>query len=290
MGMLPRRLGLSIVVGVAVAAGGQLSWAQADDHGNNRDDSTLIDFGIAQTGTIEVPGDVDYFRVDLQGRANVQFRSTMPLDTNGQLYDSEGRSITRHDDIDIRAANFNFLIATELDRGVYYLAVRAFATSTGDYGVLARFDLMGDDHGDTFGSSTIVALGPRVAGNVNDSTDVDWFRVDFPERVSADIHTLSQKGVVTHLYYPRGDGSVAPDTGNWTRQPTTRHRWYGDVWEGVYYFAISGEVSAYNIRVETENTGSGAETVQARFDVPEDAPLVSTPATDPRGNKAADVE
>ena len=281
MRILLRRVRLSIVVGVAIAAGGQLSWGQVDDHGDGRSEATRVDFGVAQTGTIDSLFDVDVFRVDLQGRARVQFRSTMALDTLGRLYDSEGRFITSADDIDLFAGNTNFLITTELDRGVYYLEVEGF--DLGDYGVLVRFDLIGDDHGDTFGSSTIVPLGPRLAGNVNDVADVDWFRLDFPVRTYADVYTVSQNPVVTALFHPDGD-DVFPNSNN-RGSGTRNNRWFGD-WEGTYYLAISGAVSAYNIRVEAEDTGCEVAAVQiapARFEIPVDAPLVSTPLTGASG-------
>ena len=281
---LPGRVCLSIVVGAAVVVGGQCSWGQTDDHGDGRSTATRIDYGIAQTGSIDSLFDVDVFRVDLHGRARVQFRSTMALDTLGRLYDSEGLFITSHDDIDLAAGNVNFLITAELDRGIYYLEVEGY--DLGDYGVLARFDLIGDDHGDTFGSSTIVPLGPRVAGNVNDRADVDWFRLDFPVRTYADVYTVSQKDVVTALYHPRGGDDVSPNPNNRTLG-TRNFRWFGD-WEGTYYLAVSGAVSAYNVRVEADDTGCSVATVQpVRFEVPVDAPLVSTPLTGVSG--AADV-
>ena len=270
---------LTVLLGIAViGTTTEFALAQADDHGDDRDTATILDYDIAQSGTIDAAfSDVDVFRVDLQGRATVQFRSTRNVDTIGTLYDSEGGYLTSHDDIDLGGGNLNFLITTELDRGVYYLAVEGFGV--GDYDVLSRFDLIGDDHGDTFGSSTVLPLGPRIAGNMNYKGDEDWFRIDFPVRTYAEVHTVSQSPVITELHYPTGDGFLRPELNNATRG-TTRFRWYG-TWEGTYYVAIVGSVSAYNIRVEADDTGCAVAVVQMMpedFDVLEqDSPLVSTP-------------
>ncbi|MCY4514450.1 MAG: hypothetical protein OXC69_04855 [Candidatus Tectomicrobia bacterium] len=240
-----------VTITLAITAA-STAMAQQDDHGNNRDTATRIQYDIAQPGTIHASFDVDYFRVDLQGRARVQFRSTMDLDTIGTLYDSEGNFITSVDDIG--PGDFNFLITEELDRGVYYLKVEGFGNADiGDYQVLTRFNLSGDDHGNTYGSSTIVPLGPRIAGSVNNSSDDDWFRVDFPVRTYAEVITTSQNPISTDLYFP-DQGSVRPHPDN--GGTTTRHRWFGD-WHGTFYFRVSGSVSAYNVRVEADDIGCG---------------------------------
>ncbi len=223
--------------------------AQTDDHGDNRATATRLNYDIAASGSLGIPGDVDVFRVDLQGSARVEFRSTMGLDTVGTLYDSEGEVIATADDIDPSTGNFNFQIKEDLERGVYYLEVGGFEMRTGDYQVLTRFDLTGDDHGDTFGASSILPIGPRFAGSINDEEDVDWFRVDFPTATFAEVHTVSQNPVMTELYIPQDDGTLELYEAG--AQPDVGQVWHG-TWLGTSYFKVSGEVSAYNIRVEAE--------------------------------------
>ncbi|MCY4652719.1 MAG: PPC domain-containing protein [Dehalococcoidia bacterium] len=198
--------------------------------------------------------DVDYFRLDLQGRARVEIRTTMDLDTVGTLFDSEGEVIATSDDISPSTGNYNFRITEDLERGVYYLEVAGYSLSeSGDYQVLARFDLAGDDHGDTFGSSSLLPLGPRLAGSVNDPNDIDWFRLDLPVTTLATVTTSSQDPVSVQLYLPNNDGTVQPYGGK--VQPFRITQWHGTFQEGTYYFAVSGEVSAYNVRVEAEDIG-----------------------------------
>ncbi|MCY4514451.1 MAG: hypothetical protein OXC69_04860 [Candidatus Tectomicrobia bacterium] len=247
MTALTRFLTIALAICVPCAA-----IAQSDDHGDNRATATRLNYDIAESGSLESPGDVDYFRIDLQGRASVEFRSTMDLDTVGTLFDSEGTEVSTADDIDLAAGNFNFRITEELERGVYYLEVAGSASSTGDYQVLARFDLAGDDHGDSFGASSILPLGPRVAGSVNNPDDVDWFRIDFPVSTFAEVRTVSQHPISTNLYIPQDDGSLEFfDAG---AEPLRDQVWHG-TWHGTYYFEVSGAVSAFNIRANAENTG-----------------------------------
>ena len=251
MTALSRFLTVALAVFVPGAA-----LAQADDHGDSRATATRLHYDIAESGSLESSGDVDYFRVDLQGSARVEFRSTMNLDTVGTLFDSEGEMVATADDINASAGNYNFRIKEDLDRGVYYLEVSGFENRTGNYQVLTRFDLEGDDHGDTFGSSSILPIGPRFAGSINHEDDVDWFRVDFPTAMFAEVRTESQNPVLTELYVPQDDGTLELYEAG--AQPDVGQVWHG-IWRGTSYFKVSGEVSAYNIRVEAEEASCECE-------------------------------
>ena len=78
-----------IVVRAGLAAFGLLlgaAYAQesTDDHGDERLSSTRIEhYGVSQTGHLETMGDLDVFRLDLQGRAEIEMRSSGALDTQG---------------------------------------------------------------------------------------------------------------------------------------------------------------------------------------------------------------
>ena len=251
MTALTRFLTMAIAVCVPCAV-----MAQADEHGDNRATATRLHYDIAESGSLQTPGDVDVFRVDLQGSARVEFRTTMDLDTVGTLYDSEGEVIATADDIDAPSGNYNFRITENLERGVYYLEVAGFEMRTGSYQVLARFDLEGDDHGDTFGASSILPVGPSYAGSINDEDDVDWFRVDFPVPTIAEVQIRSQNPVLAELYVPQDDGSLEIyDAGT---QPDVGPVWHG-TWLGTSYFKVSGEISAYNITVVAEEPACECE-------------------------------
>ena len=261
-------LALTILVGAGSAL------AQHDDHGNAFDTASLLNFGIAVPGYVSeydedgvhdlengfsMPGpDVDYFRIDLQGQATVELRTTMDVDTVGTLYDGEGEEIVTHDDISPAAANYNFRIKEDLKGGVYYLKVAGYNEEvSGRYNVLARIERAGDDHGDTFIASSLLPIsGNRLAGSLNDEDDVDWFRVDFPVTVEASVSASSQNPISFDLYLSTDYGEVERYDDEKVR-PFRTHTWHGTFHKGTYYFRVRGEnATAYNVRVETEDTDS----------------------------------
>ena len=161
------------IVLVAAAAG-----EAADDHGDTRLTATLVEhYGVSQVGELESLRDVDVFRLDLQGRAEVEMRSSGQLDTRGTLYDSDGGVIAEDDDA---GTELNFRIVTTLRGGVYYVAV-ASDVDTGSYKMTARIRRAGDDHGDTAGASTFLPLGIRATGRIYPAGDIDAFRLEIPD-------------------------------------------------------------------------------------------------------------
>ena len=92
-----------------------------DDHGDTRLSSTVIQrYGVSEPGRLNLAGDIDMFRLDLQGRAEVEMRTSGVLDTHGELYDDRGGLLTQDDD---GGSDLNFRIVATLAGGVYYLAV-----------------------------------------------------------------------------------------------------------------------------------------------------------------------
>ena len=77
------------MVGAALLVGVAYGQEPTDDHGDARLASTRIEhYGVSEIGHLESMGDVDVFRLDLQGRAEIEMRSSGALDTQGTLYDS----------------------------------------------------------------------------------------------------------------------------------------------------------------------------------------------------------
>ena len=180
-----------ILVGPGVAAGALLlggahAQESTDDHGNQRLDSTRIEhYGVSQSGRLETMGDLDVFRLDLQGRAEIEMRSSGALDTQGRLLDSEGEVLAEDDD---GGTDLNFRIVHTLEGGVYYVEV-ASNMDVGDYKMTARIRRAGDDHGDTSGSSTLLPLGIRNTGRVAPADDTDTFRIEVLEATGLRVST-----------------------------------------------------------------------------------------------------
>ena len=185
-----RRTG-RIALGAGCAVGGLvLGTANAqeptDDHGDDRLSSTRIEYyGVSQSGRLESMGDLDVFRLDLQGRAKIEMRSSGTLDTQGRLLDSEGEVLAVDDD---GGTGLNFRFVQTLDGGVYYVEV-ASNMDIGDYKMTARILRAGDDHGDTSGASTLLPLGIRNTGRIAPADDTDTFRIEVSEAAGLRVST-----------------------------------------------------------------------------------------------------
>ena len=171
---MDRRVRIAGILLVAAAAGTE----GADDHGGTRLTATLVEhYGVSEPGELESLSDVDVFRLDLQGRAEVEMRSSGQLDTRGTLYDSDGGVLAEDDDA---GTDMNFRIVATLPGGVYYVAVTS-DVDTGSYKMTARIRRAGDDHGDTSGASTFLPLGIRTTGRISPAGDTDAFRLEVPD-------------------------------------------------------------------------------------------------------------
>ena len=173
-----------MAIGAGLLAGSVL--ADGDDHGDTRLAATRVEhYGVSQLGTLDSMEDVDVFRLDLQGRAELETRTSGALDLKGTLYDSEGAVLAEDDD---GGTNLNFRIVETLDGGVYYVAV-ASDMDTGAYKMTARIRRDGDDHGNTAGASTVLPIGIRTTGRIAPADDVDTFRVEVSEATGLRIST-----------------------------------------------------------------------------------------------------
>lgn len=162
---------------LAVAALAALAaTASADDHGDTRLSSTRLEYGVTTSGKLDA-GDTDVFRIDLQGRADVEVRGSGQLDTVGALLDSEGSVLAEDDD---SGANFNFRLRETLDGGVYYVRVSSDAGDTGEHKITA-YIVREDDVGDTSGNSTVLPLGVRSTARIEPAADRDVYRVEIAE-------------------------------------------------------------------------------------------------------------
>lgn len=144
-----------------------------DDHGDTYLSSTRIEYGVTMSGELDA-GDVDVFRFDLQGRADVEVRGSGQLDTVAELLDSEGEVIGEDDD---SGPNFNFGFREILEGGVYYVRVSSDVGDTGTHRITA-YIVREDDHGDTSGNSSVLPLGVRATARIAPATDRDVFRVE----------------------------------------------------------------------------------------------------------------
>ncbi|MCB9674613.1 MAG: serine protease [Alphaproteobacteria bacterium] len=163
-----------------------------DDHGNDIASATVVSGSASVAGVIDA-GDVDVFRIELNGATELALSSTGTTDTFGTLYSSTGAQITANDD---DGPGTNFALSLTATEDVYYLAVRGYSgTTTGAYTLVVEATgstptptpppaPVGDDHGDDQASATAVPLNVTAQdASVSivaqlDAGDTDVFRLE----------------------------------------------------------------------------------------------------------------
>ena len=134
---------------------------------------------ISETGSIDYPGDQDYFTVRAPMNGALVFYSTGTTDTYGYLYDSDFNLIAANDDFSDR----NFRVSTNAAaNGVYFLQVTHFSSQmTGSYTLNIETGAV-EDYGDIITDSFVVSSPASTAmqsisGQLNFLGDTDWFRI-----------------------------------------------------------------------------------------------------------------
>ena len=233
---------------VALATGAAVADMPMPDDGNTRATSTVISFGVRSEASLDTNDDVDVFRIELQGQAEIAVQSGGNTDTVAALSDSEGRLIATNDDSS--GTNLNFRIVETLDGGVYYLTVTGSNGSIGPYRVLARIQRAGDDHGDTIGASTRITAA-EVAGSLRPAGDIDAFRIDVDVETGAILRTKGPTDTVGVLLDSGinvvAEADTGGDRGNFRLDTTLT--------PGIYYLMVSGA-----------NGATGGYSVETEFD------------------------
>ena len=109
-----------------------------DDHSNTCDTATVVSPGSSISGALEVPDDIDMFRLTLPSSGLLTAATTGNTDTFGIVLDEAGETLARDNN---SALNLNFVVFLALPAGTYCVAViGATSTSTGRYTFVSSFD------------------------------------------------------------------------------------------------------------------------------------------------------
>ena len=247
------------------------------DHGGTPETSTRLPLRSATTlaaaeppmllataGRIESPDDVDVFRIDAPRDAMTIGIRTSPdaLAVRGRLLDGDGNEVASADDggalrLDIEANN-----------GIYYLEIQG--PRRGDYLVLAQGDggakplPEADDHGNTPGTSSLLAVGPPTPGTIGSASDVDVFRLDVLGRAELDIRTTGSTDTTGEIL--AADGRLLAtdeDSG-----PGSNFRINSVLSPGIYYVAVTGRAGAYAIDAKVAGASDHGGTLESATLVP----------------------
>ena len=232
-----------------------------DNHGNTQATATLVTSGTAVTGNIDPITDEDYFSIVVSGAGTITAATTGSADTVGTLYDITGNELATDDD---SGTGMNFDLSHNITAaGTYYIRVTGSGTNTGMYSLTATF--IPDNHGNTRATATPVISGTAVAGNINPSTDEDYFSIVVSGAGTLTASTTGSTDTVGTLYDSTGTQlATDDDSGTGTN------------------FDLSHNITAsgtYYVRVEGTNTGMYSLTVTFTADNHGDTRASATPVT-----------
>ncbi len=96
----------------------------------HRNSASQLQIGRSASGSVSMPGDVNYTRVTLSRRMFVTIQTTGGTDTVGRLENSSGGVLITNDD---GGSTPNFSISGVLEPGTYYIRVSGYENTTGNY-------------------------------------------------------------------------------------------------------------------------------------------------------------
>jgi Ca2+-binding RTX toxin-like protein len=141
--------------------------------------SVVVD-SAGSIGVIDFSDDADLFKVTLV--AGTRYTFNLSSTTSGladpylQLYSSSAELLASDDDSG--GLNNSQIIFTALNSGTYYLGAMDFGAGTGRYVLTAKtFQNVSDDFTDSTNTTGIITIGSQTTGNIEVSTDKDWFKV-----------------------------------------------------------------------------------------------------------------
>jgi hypothetical protein len=171
-----------------------------DDFFNNVSTSGRVSVGTPVNGVINLAGDHDWFKVDLQ--ANVLYGIATPGETLfpgfnlpstnfTQIRDGNGVALTSLDAYGI-AGGTGFMPTTT---GSYYIDVSSFYIATGlSSAYTLNVDRSADDFTNNTSTNGIVRVGETVGGFLNVVGDHDWFKMELTANT---LYAISTTGLVT---------------------------------------------------------------------------------------------
>ncbi len=166
-----------------------------DDHG----DLPLTATPTALLGMahgVLTPSDIDIFEITVPADHRLLAYTTGATDTYGHLYDADGAVIISDDD---SGPGNNFRVTADVSAGTYYVGVRGFHDSDGEY-TLNLEEREPDDHGNGIVTATTVSVGDTVHANLI-RDDQDFFEVAIPsDSFPLRVFTEGTSDTYGHLY------------------------------------------------------------------------------------------
>ena len=166
-----------------------------DDYLGNTNTTAMLTMDGAVSGNVQFNGDQDWFRIDLIAGQIYAFDQKGAASGSGSLPDPILRLLNAAG-TEVTATYYSgtsadaHLVYSPLSGGTYYLSAQANYNSTGSY-TLAATNLGTDDYLVSTATTGTLTVGGAVTGNIQFSTDIDWFRVDL---TAGRIYSIDLKG------------------------------------------------------------------------------------------------
>ena len=169
-----------------------------DIHGNTPETAAVLEVDSPLSASLDIPGDVDFFKIEIATESILTLGTTGQTDTLGTLMDSSRRILVQNNN-GINGGDMNFQIIYRARPGTYYLRVRhPLASGTGQYvltGSLAFIPYLTIRSTDSEQGETIVDLAfTSQAGEsyrIKSSADlVNWDTVE--EGIFAESATVER--------------------------------------------------------------------------------------------------
>lgn len=171
--------------------------AGSDDHGDTAATGTLITVGAAATaGNIQVGGDKDVFTFNATADTVYRFACTSSASYVCSLIARSPTLVTLSTSSYGTSTVVAFKAATS---GVHSVEVSGYSTYTGAYSVMVS--TLTDDHGDTPGTGSALALGVTRTGNLDYAADVDYFAISLTAGTTYTV-TVTATSIANTLYDP----------------------------------------------------------------------------------------
>ena len=199
----------------------------SDDHGATRGMAGAVALGSPTPGSIDYPGDHDWFAVTLKAgkayRIDVEGSSTgagtLNIPRLVGVHDADGAYVKGSGNSHSAPGQNDRVYFTASGDGTYYMAVRGLAQTEGTYRVSVTEVADDDDFSsDTLTTGVVLDDGDPVEGRVDFAADRDWFAVklDAEQRYRIDLEgSATGKGTLRDpdLYgVYRENGTFIPGT------------------------------------------------------------------------------
>ncbi len=173
-----------------------------DDYGDDETEAHAINVGEEIDGTIDYPGDQDWFKFEITEQGGYAIQTTGDMDTRGYLYDD---TIAEDSSADYLIYDYdsgeddNFLLVKNLEPGTYYIKVISEdSNDSGAYVIDVKSIEL--DNNNTIEDAEGIEIDEVVDAAIDIYGDEDWYAIEVIENGTYIIRTKGDTDTYGTLY------------------------------------------------------------------------------------------